>query len=72
MNLTYQRLHRVRILKHAVGTGDSEVRGQRTEQKGKRTHGHRQQCGDCCGEGSTRGPSGNGKTTIKIKFLKEF
>ena len=30
-------------------------------QKGKRTRGHGQQCGDCRGEGSIRGLSGNGK-----------
>ena len=38
-----------------------------TEQKGKRTHGHGQQCGDCWGEGSKRGIDGNGKNTIKKK-----
>ena len=27
--------------------------------KRKRTHGHGQQCGDCCEEGDLRGPSGN-------------
>ena len=31
------------------------------EQKGKRTHGHRQQCGDCWGEVGIRGLIGNGK-----------
>ena len=36
------------------------------EQKGKRTHGHGQQCSDCCGEGGIRGLTGNGKNT-KIK-----
>ena len=30
------------------------------EQKGKRTHGHGQQCGDCCGKGY-KGTKGNGK-----------
>ena len=38
-----------------------EVRGGRIEQKGKRTYGHGQQCGDCWGEGSIRGLNGNGK-----------
>ena len=37
------------------------------EQKGKRTHGHAQKCGDCWGSGSIRGLKGNGKNTIKIK-----
>ena len=32
-----------------------------TEQKGKRTHGHEQQCGDCRGEGSIRELNGNKK-----------
>ena len=31
------------------------------KQKGKRTHGHRQQCGVCWVEGSIRGLNGNGK-----------
>ena len=38
------------------------------EQKGKRTHGHGQQCGDCWGEGSIMELNSNGKNTIKIKF----
>ena len=46
--------------------------GRGIEQKGKRTHGHRQQCGDCWGEGRIREPNGNGqKNTIKIKLKKE-
>ena len=44
--------------------GGGRGRGGGIEQKGKRTHGHRQQCGDCCGEGSLKGLNGNGK---KIK-----
>ena len=51
-----------------------EVRGKGTEQKGKRTHGHGQQCGDL-GEGmeeGIRGLSGNGKNTIKIKIMDLF
>ena len=44
-----------------------EVRGVGIEQKGKRTHGQGQQCGDCWGEGSTTRLNGNGKNTIKIK-----
>ena len=35
--------------------------GREIEQKGKRTHGHGQQCGDCQGEGDIRGLNGNGK-----------
>ena len=41
------------------------------EQKGKRTHGHGQQCGDCWGLGGIRGLKGNVKNTIKIKFNRE-
>ena len=35
--------------------------GGEIEQKGKRTHGHGQQCGDCCGEAGIRGLNGNEK-----------
>ena len=31
------------------------------EEKGKRTYGHGQQCGDCWGEGTIRGLIDNGK-----------
>ena len=31
------------------------------EQKGKRTHGHGQQCGDCWGKGDIRELNDNGK-----------
>ena len=41
------------------------LRGGGTEQKGKRTHGHGRQCGDCRGKWGTRGLNGNGKNTIK-------
>ena len=34
------------------------------EQKGKRTHGHGQQCGDCGGEVGIRGLNGNMKKKI--------
>ena len=44
------------------------LEGGGIEQKGKRTHGHGQQCGDCWGGGSIRGLNGNGKNTIKITF----
>ena len=38
------------------------------EQKGKKTHGHGQQCGKCRGDGDIKGLNGNGKNTIKIKL----
>ena len=41
------------------------------EQKGKRTHGCGQQCGDCWGKGRIRGLNGSGKNTIKIKSVKK-
>ena len=44
------------------------LRGGGIEQRGKRIHGHGQQCGDCWGEGNIRGLNGNGKNTIKIKL----
>ena len=40
--------------------------GGGTEQKGNRSCGHGQQCGDCWGEGRIRGLNGNGKYIIKI------
>ena len=44
------------------------LRVEGTEQKGKRTHGHGQQCGNCRGEGGVRGLNDNGeKNTTKIK-----
>ena len=47
--------------------GEWMLGGGGIEQKGKRTHGHGQQCGDCWGEGGIRGLNDNGKNTIKIK-----
>ena len=47
--------------------GDNEGGG--TEQKGKKTYGHGQQCGDCRGMRGIRGLNCNGKNTIKIKKL---
>ena len=46
--------------------------GQRggIEQKGKRTHGHGQQCGDCWGEGSIEVLNDSGKNTMKKKINK--
>ena len=38
-----------------------ELEGGGIEQKGKRTHGQGQWCGDCCGEESIRWLNSNGK-----------
>ena len=48
--------------------------GGGTEQKGTRTQGHGQQCGDCCGgeKVGIRGLNGNGKNTIKIKSYQLY
>ena len=45
-----------------------ELRGRGIEQKGKRTHRHGQQCGDCWGEECIRGLNGNGKNIIKVIY----
>ena len=45
-----------------------ETRGWRDWSKGKKIHGHGQQCGDCWGERSIRELNSNGKNTIKIKL----
>ena len=42
------------------------------EQKGKRTHGHGQQSGDCWRVRGTKGLNGNGKNTMKIKLKKHY
>ena len=42
------------------------LEGGGIKQKGKRTHGHGQQCGDCREEGSLKRLNGNGKNTVKI------
>ena len=39
------------------------------EEKGKRTHRHGQQCGDCGREEDIMGLNGNGKNTIKKTVL---
>ena len=49
----------------AIEVGGLE--GGEIEQKGKKTHGYGQKCGDFLGEGSIRELNGNGKNTIKIK-----
>ena len=41
------------------------------KQKGKSTHGHGQQCGDCGVEEGVKGINGNGKNTIKNKSKKK-
>ena len=40
------------------------------DQKGKRTHGHGHQCGDCWGKGGIRGLNGNGKKNNKDCIFK--
>ena len=60
----------VRIVWQLQGR-QGEVRDGVLEQKGKRTHGHGPQCGDCRGRGwmeveeLLRDINGNGKNTIK-------
>ena len=51
-----------------TASGVGRLVGGGIEQKGKRTHGHGQQCGDCWAEGGVRGLNGNKKYTMKIKF----
>ena len=46
------------------------IGGGGIKQKGKRTHGHGQPCGDCKGEGDIRGLNGNGK--IQFKAFKKY
>ena len=45
----------------AMGRCGLRLGGREIEQKGKRTHGHRQQCGDYRGEGDIRGLNGKDK-----------
>ena len=49
--------------------GERLVGGGGIKQKGKRTHGHGQQCGDCGGQGEQglRGTNGSEKSRIKKK-----
>ena len=47
--------------------GGGEVEGGGIEQRGKRAHGHGQQCGDYLGAGGIRGLKCNGK-----KYNKDF
>ena len=48
--------------------GGRQLGGGAIEQKGKKTHGHGQQCGVFWREGYIRGLNTNGKNTTKIKF----
>ena len=48
-----------------------KLSGWRTELKGKRTHGDRQQGGESWGEGCIRELNGNGNNTIKIKEINK-
>ena len=61
-----KRLIDIRVT--AIGGGRLEGKG--IEQKGKRTHVHGQQCGDCREEGGIRKLNGNGKNTIH--FFKKI
>ena len=46
--------------------------GKGIKQKGKRTHGHGQQCGDCWGARSIKGLNGNGKKIQqRLNFKKK-
>ena len=54
-------------MKTRMTAGVGWLEGGGIEQKGKRTHGYGQQCGDCWVEGGERGLNGNGKNIIKIK-----
>ena len=55
----------------ASGGGEWRLRGRGIEQKGKRTHGHGHQGGECWGKGRTRGLN-NGKKIMKIIFKKRM
>ena len=59
-----RQTHRWRVGTHLVG---GKWEGGGIEQKGKRTHGHGQQCGDYRGQG-IKELHGNGKNTIFFKF----
>ena len=52
--------------------GGGRLGGGGTEQKGKRTYGHGQQCSDCGGGEGIRRLNGNEKNTIKSKKKKEY
>ena len=47
--------------------GGGRLEGRGVKQKGKKTRGHDQQCGDCVG-GCIRGLNGNGKKSTIKKF----
>ena len=47
------------------------MKGGRVEEKGKKTHGHGQQYGDCWGDVGIRGLNDNGKKYNKDFFLKD-
>ena len=63
---THERNHRDRLTDkgQADSLGWGALGGGKIEQKGKRTHKHGQQCGDCSGEG-IRGTNSNGKCNKK-------
>ena len=59
----------VQIERRIIAIGDGEVREQRIEQKGKRTHELGQQFGDCMEKRSTRGLNDNGKCNKNFKRI---
>ena len=48
-----------RLIESKMASWEWRLGGGEIEQKGERTHGHGQQCGDCLGEGHIRGLKGN-------------
>ena len=55
-----------------TASGGRKVGGGGTEQKGRRTHEHGQQRGDCWEEVDIRGLNGKGKNTILIHSYVEY
>ena len=51
----------------ASGAREGWLGGRGIGQKGRRTHGHGLQCGDCWEDWGIRGLKGNEKNIIKIK-----
>ena len=61
MNKLTNKQNRDRLREQDDSSWAGRLGGRGIEQKGQRTHGHGQQCGDCWGKGSIRGLTGNGK-----------
>ena len=53
-----------------IASGRGKLGSGGIEHKGKRIHGHGQQCNNCWGKGCIRGLNGNGKNTINFKLRK--